>query len=254
MLHQPNRRLHNPGGARVSGKPGRLIEPRAPTRRYKTLPAAPFLARPRSTDDEVQDLQEFPGAGQYARLTSLPSLWTWRSSKPDKIIKNPALYDRTTNSQHSGVPRLMPCAACLPNTSVRCRGCKPFPGRIDRTFAAVNISPSFTSSTTNKERRNARLVSSLPLKPKCTSPRASSAVRTASTIVLNSSGSRENALSGPGTERDRVKCFSIRHAPKATAATGAVIPIVWSDNPTGTPNSRAISGIVRKFISDGDAG
>jgi len=43
---------------------------------------------------------------------------------------------------------------------------------------------------------------------------------------LNSCGSRENLLSGPAVERERVRCFSMMQAPKATAATGAAIPMV----------------------------
>ena len=94
----------------------------------------------------------------------------------------------------------------------------------------------------------------LSLTPKCTVPNAFSAVRTASTIALNSCGSSENALSGPGMDRDKVRCFSMMQAPNATAATGTAIPIVWSDSPAGTPKRRDISGIVRKFISSGGAG
>src|SRR5713101_2397021 len=88
---------------------------------------------------------------------------------------------RTTNSQFIGVPFLTSRAARLPSTSARWRVWSPWPGRMERTFDAVKISPCFTSSTTNKERRNTRLASSLALKPKYTSPKTFSAVRIAST-------------------------------------------------------------------------
>ncbi len=45
-------------------------------------------------------------------------------------------------------------------------------------------------------------------------------------MALNSSGSSENALSGPATARESVKCFSMMQAPSATAATGTEMPTV----------------------------
>ena len=109
---------------------------------------------------------------------------------------------------------------------MRCRVCSPWPGRIARTFCAVKGSPHLTVCTMKSDRRKTRLFASFSLTPKCTSPSAFSAMRTASTIALNSAGSSEKALSGPGTERESVKCFSMMHAPSATAATGAAIPMV----------------------------
>ena len=61
-------------------------------------------------------------------------------------------------------------------------------------------------------------------------------------------------MGGPGSERDKVRCFSMMHAPSATAATGTATPIVWSESPAGTSKRRANSGIVRRFISSAAAG
>ena len=57
-------------------------------------------------------------------------------------------------------------------------------------------------------------------------PRATWQSRTACTICRNSPGSRLKWWSGPGRERSRVKCFSMSAAPRATAATGAVRPVL----------------------------
>ena len=38
------------------------------------------------------------------------------------------------------------------------------------------------------------------------------------------------------TLSDRLKCFSITHAPSDTAATGTIFPIEWSEKPTGKLN------------------
>src|SRR5579864_7691832 len=107
-----------------------------------------------------------------------------------------------TSSQFKGVPRAMSRAAHLPRTSGKKRVCKPWPGRIERTFSGVKGSPVRTSHITNRERRKMRLPASLALAPNFTSPRARSAIRTASTKDLNSFGSREKALSGPLTARE----------------------------------------------------
>src|SRR5581483_7773064 len=105
---------------------------------------------------------------------------------------------RTTRSHFRGVPRVISQAAWHPRTSGKWRGCSPCPGRIERVFFAVKRSPCCISSTTKRDRRKVRLASSWGLNPKCTRPKAFSAVRIASTVALNSCGSRENALSGPG--------------------------------------------------------
>ena len=132
--------------------------------------------------------------------------------------------------------------------------CSPCPGRIECTLWSLNGCPCFRSCTTKSDRRKTRLFTSRGAAPKCTLPNARSAIRTASTMALNSCGSSENALSGPGSDRESVRCFSMMQAPRATAATGTAIPIVWSDKPTGTSNFRASSGIVRRFMSSGEAG
>ncbi len=95
-----------------------------------------------------------------------------------------------------------------------------------RTLLGVSSSPSSTSSTTKSERRKTVLARCFSVSSYDTSPSASSTVRTALTIASNSAGSSEKALSGPGSSRDRVKCFSMTHAPSATAAMGTPMPIV----------------------------
>ena len=35
-----------------------------------------------------------------------------------------------------------------------------------------------------------------------------------------------------------MKCFSTKAAPRAAAAIGTAVPVVWSERPTGTPNAR----------------
>ena len=89
---------------------------------------------------------------------------------------------------------------------------------MDRTFFSVSGSPARTSAVTNSERRNWRFPASCGVGVKWGLPSAFSTVRTLSTRARNSCGSSENALSGPGAERDSVKCFSITHAPRATDA------------------------------------
>ena len=61
---------------------------------------------------------------------------------------------------------------------------------------------------------------------------------------FNSSGSNENSLSGPLSFLDKVKCFSIKHAPSAILVVATVVPVVWSDKPDKTPKRFAKSGIV----------
>ena len=62
------------------------------------------------------------------------------------------------------------------------------------------------------------------------------------------------AESAVGISLLKQKCFSITTAPSAAAATAAVCPIEWSDNPTGTPNLSRISGMVRRFKLDDTVG
>jgi hypothetical protein len=64
-------------------------------------------------------------------------------------------------SQINGVPCAMSQTARRPSSCSRCRVCKPLPGRIERMFFPVNISPAFVFSTTNSDRRKRRLACSL---------------------------------------------------------------------------------------------
>ncbi len=73
-------------------------------------------------------------------------------------------------------------------------------------------------------------------------PSDSNAALAPRTSAASSSGSSENAESGPPSARRRVKCFSIMQAPSATAAIATSMPSVWSDSPTGQPNSDASTG------------
>ena len=57
-----------------------------------------------------------------------------------------------------------------------------------------------------------------------------------------------------GIDRESVKCFSTMQAPRVTAEIATADPRVWSERPTGTPNSSARCGIVLRFISLGGAG
>jgi len=53
-----------------------------------------------------------------------------------------------TISQSSGSPRFRSRTATFPNTSYKCFGASPNPGRIERTLASVSRSPCRTSATT----------------------------------------------------------------------------------------------------------
>ena len=62
--------------------------------------------------------------------------------------------------------------------------------------------------------------------PKPSSPKDSQAFLVFYRSMDSSLGSIENALSGPLSERLRVKCLSITEAPTATAAVETVVPRV----------------------------
>ena len=51
------------------------------------------------------------------------------------------------------------------------------------------------------------------------------------TIFLSSSGSKLALWSGPFKFLSKVKCFSTILAPKATAASGQLMPKLWSEKP-----------------------
>ena len=52
-----------------------------------------------------------------------------------------------------------------------------------------------------------------------------------STIFLISDLVADTLWSHPSMALSSVKCFSITHAPLATAASGIAVPIVWSEKP-----------------------
>ena len=58
----------------------------------------------------------------------------------------------------------------------------------------------------------------------------------------------ENEESTPPSARASVKCFSMTVAPRATAATAAPAPIVWSESPTSQPKRSRRSGMVRMLV------
>jgi len=58
----------------------------------------------------------------------------------------------------------------------------------------------------------------------------------------------------PPSARRSVKCFSMTHAPSATAVTATAVPSVWSDKPISVPCRRPKYSIVRKLLSQGCAG
>jgi hypothetical protein len=86
------------------------------------------------------------------------------------------------------------------------------------------------------------------------SPSACHARSVSVTSAASSAGSSEKGESTPPSLRSRVTCFSIRHAPNATDATGTPMPSVWSDSPTSVPNACASTGSARRLLSFGDAG
>ena len=88
-----------------------------------------------------------------------------------------------------------------------------------------------------------------------TEPRAASASRTARDQAPRTRRARaRRRRRDPALPRLGVRCFSRMHAPRATATIAAVAPRVWSERPTGTPHRAAMSGIVRRSISAGEAG
>ena len=79
-------------------------------------------------------------------------------------------------------------------------------------------------------------------------------MRTPRTSAASSPGSSEQAWSGPGRPRSRVKCFSIRQAPRAAAASETSMPGVWSEKPTGLPKAEASVAMALRLASRGGAG
>ena len=87
--------------------------------------------------------------------------------------------------------------------------------------------------------------------PKLGAPSACQARSVSMRSCANSAGSSENAASTPPSARDSVKCFSMTHAPNATAATAAPQPIVWSDRPTSQPKASRSTGMLRRLVFSG---
>src|SRR5947209_10009063 len=104
----------------------------------------------------------FEGSASASRIVQ-PTLWRYAklgSLKPGTVEKN--CY-RLTKSQLNGVPRSISHVAQRPSTAVKCRVCRPWAGRMERTLLLVNVSPVLTYSTTNRDRRNVRLACSRTL-------------------------------------------------------------------------------------------
>ena len=80
-------------------------------------------------------------------------------------------------------------------------------------------------------------------------PSAFSIIRTLSTISLISSGSMENALSGPPSLLRSVRCFSTILEPRAMEPTATAVPMGWSDKPVRQPYVLASVGMMFKCTS-----
>ena len=152
----------------------------------------------------------------------------------------------------SGVPTTISTFAFLPITSFKYLGCKPYPGRMERTFCSVKARLLWCLLL---QTGNVRICGCLLLFGQfvCWLARAFR-LGAAATMAVNSFSSSENEASGPPIDLSRMKCFSITFAPKATATTGATMPVVWSDRPTSTPNRFLRSGRVNKLASSMGAG
>jgi len=81
---------------------------------------------------------------------------------------------------------------------------------------------------TMRRRNTFRLAISSALTRRSALPNAAKASRAPSTMARSSAGSADMAWSQPGRFLSVVKCFSIMHAPNATAAIGTAEPSVWS--------------------------
>ena len=129
-------------------------------------------------------------------------------------------------------------------------GLTPSPGRLVVRLSAVNTSPARMGfAATMLLRATGLLGASLAVTCLRPSPRAASTWRTASTIALNSAGSRLAFWSGPGRLLSSVKCFSMTVAPSTAAATSHSQPGVWSESPTGRPNWSNSSSMALRLAS-----
>src|SRR5688572_2965369 len=168
------------------------------------------------------------------------------------LIGENAGHGHSMSSQRSGSPRARSRRARRPTTWGKLRGGNPMPGRIARTCSGPIVSPATSGRTMKRDRacsapgRRVRVNTSA-------SPSACQVWRTERTRCANSSGSSENSASGPPSALDRVKCFSNTTAPRATAATAARSPRVWSESPTAQPKAASRSS-ARRFMSATSAG
>ena len=101
----------------------------------------------------------------------------------------------------------------------------PLPGRLIARLSSISVAPiSISQATTKLLRAISLLLISLGRGPLIPSPNAISISRILYTIAASTSGSSNALWSGPSILRSKVKSFSMRNAPLATAATGIVIP------------------------------
>src|SRR5659263_663761 len=147
------------------------------------------------------------------------------------------------------------CLVILPITILAYFGAIPVPGLLKASKSFVIIVPAGISIlATILFLAISRILNSDSIGAFILEPSDFSTILIPYTISLNSLGSREALCSGPGRFLSSVKCFSITHAPIATAAIGTRIPVVWSEYPTGTLNSSAIVLIAFRLQSSARAG
>src|SRR5262249_12486107 len=129
----------------------------------------------------------------------------------------------------SSTENTCPAATSRDRTESRMRsaslGRKPHPGRRKAISQVVKRCPCERSRAATQDRRKSR-------RPSCADaagwnsaePRLFSMLRIASVNERNSPGSAEKRWSGPGRFLSSVKCFSMKHAPKAIAPIAATFP------------------------------
>ena len=92
-----------------------------------------------------------------------------------------------------------------------------------------DMAPGREAASTTLRRATSRVLASAGVGCLTPSPRIASTRRMPRTMAANSCGSAEARWSGPGRALSRVRCFSIRAAPRATAASAASTPWLWSE-------------------------
>ena len=111
----------------------------------------------------------------------------------------------------------------------------PVPGRLTASITAAISVPAGMATWAVMLRRMSGMKSAGSTGAFSARPMAAWAARVAATRAAMSSGSAESLWSGPSSVLSRVKCFSMISAPSAAAAMATAVPMVWSENPTGTP-------------------